>query len=122
MRIPSSLLLVIVAVGIAGAFWAGHFIARHDAEKITLVAIHGVSVQDAAASFMVTSEARAALQEGKLVQADMVLRNYGALKASTLIECRKSAECVSEAGALMPTENALNEALAAARWPEGKRQ
>ena len=122
MRIPSILLPVIVTGAIAGAFWAGHFIARHDADRITQRAIQAISVQDAAASFMVTSGARAALQEGRLVQADMVLRNYAALKASTLIECRKSAQCVSEAGALMPTENNLNLALAAARATEGKRQ
>ncbi|PQA75667.1 hypothetical protein C5F53_19960 [Rhodoferax sp. TS-BS-61-7] len=111
-----------MTAAIAGAFWAGHFIARHDAEKITQRAIQAISVQEAAASFMVTSGARAALQEGKLAQADMVLLNYAALKASMLIDCRKSAQCVSEAGALMPTENTLNEALAAARAPEGKRQ
>jgi hypothetical protein len=122
MRIPSFLLPVIVTVAIAGAFWAGHFIARQEAEKITQGAIQAISVQDAAASFMVTSGARAALQEGRLAQADMVLRNYAALKASTLIECKKSAQCINEAGALMPTENNLNQALAVASAPEGKRQ
>jgi hypothetical protein len=111
MRIPNLLLPVILIVATTGAFWAGHFIAQHDADKTTREAIQAIAVQDAAASFMVTSGARAALREGKIVQADMVLRNYSALKASTLIECRKSVRCVSEAGALMPTENTLNEAL-----------
>ena len=122
MRNSSLLLPFIVIVASAGAFWAGHFIARHDAEKITQGAIQAIAVQDAAASLMVTTGARAALRDGKLVQADMVLRDYAALKASMLIECRKSVRCISEAGALMPAENALNEALATAGATEGKRQ
>jgi len=122
MRIPRFLLPFIVIVTVTGAFWAGHLIARHDAEKMMLGVIQDISVQDAAAAFTLASGARAALQEGKLEQADMILRNYGALKASTLIECRKSAQCVSQAGALMPTEDTLNEALAAAGAPEGRRQ
>lgn len=121
MLIPSFLLPVTVTVAIAGAFWAGHFIARHDAEKITQRAIQAISVQDAAASFMFASGARAALQEGKLAQADMVLRNFAALNASMLIDCKKSAHCVIEAGAQMPTEKILDEALAAARVAVGKR-
>ena len=120
MRIPSILLPAVVVAAIGGAFWAGHFIAQRDAEKASRNAVLAVSAQDDAASFAVVSGARAALKEGRPAQANLVLLNYAALKASALIECRKSVECAGWAGAIMPSAAALTEAIAAAGAAEGK--
>lgn len=115
MRIQNLLLTITVLIAVGGAFAAGHYIARHDAQKSSRSAVALIQAEHAAETFKLANNARMALQASKPEQATELLTTWAALKAPALIECSAKPECTAWVGAQMPSKAQLNEVIAADR-------
>lgn len=115
MRIQNLLLPLTVLIAVGGAFAAGHYIARHDAEEATRSAITLIQTEHAAETFKLTNSARLALQESKPEQATQLLTTWAALQAPALMQCHTSPACAAWIGSSLPSQAQLDEFLAAER-------
>ena len=115
MRIRNLLLPLTVMIAVGGAFTAGHYIARYDAEKAARSAVGLIQAEHAAETFKLANSARLALQASKPEEAAQILARWAALKAPSLIDCSAKTDCAAWVGAQMPSRAQLEAAIAADR-------
>ena len=98
--------LVVLFVGCA-AFAGGQAWARYDAKREIESAVLLQSASKDAEALFIARSSLGSLQDGKPNEARVVLVRYAKLKAASLTDCSKSAQCVAWVGRFMPTSPEL---------------
>ncbi|SHM54009.1 hypothetical protein [Rhizobacter sp. OV335] len=83
------------AIFIGGAFFAGHYIGRHDAEQRQALATAWEQGADAAEKLRVAESALALLRESKSADAARVLDQYAQRQVQPVSTCFKSPDCAT---------------------------
>ena len=119
MRITNIMLPLAVCLAIVGAYAAGHYIGKLDAQGESAVAISNLEASRSAEAFMIASSARQALRNSQPAQAELVLVRYAALQAPALLECSSLPGCAVWVGGLLPTKMQVEDIVAAERATRG---
>jgi hypothetical protein len=120
MRITNFLLLLVVCLALAAAYFFGHSMGESDGREATADAVFNLDASRSAEAFKLASTVRQALRESKPDHAELEVVRYAALKAPSLAACASSPGCAASVGRLMPTKAQLQEALAAERAMKGR--
>lgn len=113
MRITTIVIPVVVVAAVVGAFAAGHYIGKFDAERTFQGAIRQIGADNSAQIFMLTSRMHQSIASGDFAQADAVAVRFAALQVPTLAECSLSKSCISWVGRPMPTKAEMDAIIAA---------
>jgi hypothetical protein len=113
MRITTVVLPIVVTAAVLGAFVAGRFIGKNDAQLSAMVATGHISALQSASGFEFATRARQALANSDPKLAEIILVRYAALQVPVLSECTRSAPCAAWVGKLLPTMAQLDETTAA---------
>jgi hypothetical protein len=89
---------LIVAVGLAGAYYAGQFVGAHDRDKLHAESSETARADESAFRLQVAHATATAIRDGKPTEALRVLDNLAKMNAETVAECLKKPACANWLG------------------------
>jgi hypothetical protein len=111
MRPANLLLHAIAAIVVIGAFFAGRHVGKQEAEQITSAGVELFTATRSAESFVIATRTREALRQPDPARAESILVRYAAIQVPTLLKCAESPDCTQWVGKLMPTKDAIKDAV-----------
>jgi len=113
MRFTTIALPTLVIVAVIGAFEAGHYIGKADAERKAEAAAKLLGADSSAQVFMLASFVHKFISAGDIAQADVVAIRFAALQVPALAECALSKSCTAWIGQRLPTKLEMEAMVAA---------
>ena len=95
LRATAIILPIVTVLAVGGAYFAGHYVGRYDADKRNLAAMKLVSADQSAKELRVLVAISDLIQQSKISEATRVLDLFASLQVPIVSDCLSKQDCAS---------------------------